>query len=425
MKKRHLYISGLILVSGTMISNVINFVFNIYLGRTLTLQDFGELSLFTSLLYLTSVPLGSFSATTAHSIAILFGKRSKEHAQGYFRYMFGKTMIYGIVLTLAWAVCTPLLSHFFKTQSYTLMALFAPLWTLSVAGSNFSGYLKGTLAFGKLAILAVAESASRLIAVFLLISLGWHEYIVAAIVLSYVIQVMLGWIFCHDTNAIELEVEEKHFNGLFFWTSALIGISVITFLTLDVILVKHFLSATQAGEYGLLSLVGKMTYFFGSLFGPFMIPLVSHNEGAKKDSKRTFLFLFTITLFFSLVSFIGLGLMGWFVVPLIFGPKVVSILPLLPAYVLAMALFTSTQPIVSYFQAKENYSFAVIGFLISVLQIVLTILFHANLAQIVWVMLATSIANLIFMGVLYLIGDKLQSVYVVIKNIRRRIAYES
>ena len=163
MKKKGVYLSGLALVSGTMASNVINFVFNVYLGRALSLSAFGELSLFTSLLYLTSIPLGSFSSTLAHSIAHLYGRYSKKEAQGYVRFMLERTTLYGIILTVLWAVASPYLSSFFHIGSPLLMLLFAPLWFVGVSSSNFSGYMKGTLAFGKIAVLNIVEALTRLL----------------------------------------------------------------------------------------------------------------------------------------------------------------------------------------------------------------------------------------------------------------------
>ena len=128
-----------------------------------------------------------------------------------------------------------------------------------------------------------------------------------------------------------------------------------------------------------------------------------------------FLFLFITTLAFCTASFIGLGLLGKYIVPIIFGPKTQAIIPLLTPYVLAMAIFTISQPIVSYFQAKENYSFAIVGFLVAVLQIVLTCFFHKNLEQIVFVMLTTSVINLSLMAPLYVFQKEVK---IIISNLK-------
>ena len=75
-----------------------------------------------------------------------------------------------------------------------------------------------------------------------------------------------------------------------------------------------------------------------------------------------------------------------------------------------------TQPIVQFFQAKKNYAFAVVGFLISIFQIVAMSVFHSNLEQIVLVMLSTSVLNLGLMLVLYFAQNRLAGVYSILKN---------
>lgn len=422
MKIHKLYLGGIALVAATMLANVFNFLFNIYLGRNLSLKDFGELTLFTSLLYLVSIPLGAFSAATAHSIAKLYGKYDKNHAYGYFRHILSKTIIYGIVFTALWFAATPFLTSFFHLDSSALMLYFAPLWLISVISANYSGYLKGILAFGAIAILAVVESASRLLFGFMLVGLGLERYVALAIVLSFGVTAFTGWRLSRGAGWVHLRRADTRFNTVFFLISALTGVSLISFLTLDVVLVKHYLSAVEAGAYGLLSLIGKMTYFLGSLMGPFMIPIVSHNEGAKKDSKREFLFLFLLTLLFCVGSFVGLGVYGELFLPAVFGDKIYAVIPYLTPYILAMALFTITQPVVAYFQAKENYSYTVVGFVVSLFQIILTVLFHENLDQIVWIMVMTGAANLALMIVLYALGDKLDPAYAKL-NVFKKFKY--
>ena len=415
LKSKILYVSGFALVAATMGGNVLNFFFNVYLGRRLSLELFGELSLFTSLLYLASIPLGSYSATISHNIAYLYGKYSEDYARGYLKYIFAKSMLFGVGLSVLWVVLIPHLSSFFQIDTDVPILIFTPIWVISFASSNFSGYLAGTLSFWKKGLLLLTEASTRLIIAFALLALGLSNLVYMSIVLSLTLSFALGWYLIRKGKSVNIPQQYRKFNFLFFITSNLSGISLVAFLTLDVVLVKHFLTPVEAGQYGLLSLLGKMTYFLGSLFGPFMIPLISHNDGAKKDSKNTFKFLLVITLIFSILSFIILGLFGEFFATLIFGGKAKTIVPLLAPYILSMSMFTVSQPIVSYFQAKETYVFAVIGFAVAVFQISLTVLFHKDLAQIVYVMLATSTTNLILIGVLYAFYKKL---WIIRSNIR-------
>jgi len=211
----------------------------------------------------------------------------------------------------------------------------------------------------------------------------------------------VGWLFSKKIMSDHTPITDKKFNTKFFLTSTAGNISLIAFLTFDIVLVKHFLDPVSAGQYGLLSLIGKMTYFLGSLLIPFIIPIVSHREGAKKDSKKIFLLLLLISIIFSGGSYITLGIFGSFFVPLIFGAKAAPIIPLLGTYVLAMAIFTTMQVVVNYFQAKQRYAYVLVGILVAAFQVIGIWMFHQTLAAVVNIMLLTSILNFVSITILY------------------------
>lgn len=397
MSKRSLYIDGIILVAGSMAANVLNMVLNLYLGRTLSLAEFGELTFYTSLLYFVSIPGSSYSETNGHTIAKIVGKYSTAHAKYFYEVLSRKTIWIGIVFMLLWLGLQGYLHDFFNVHTPYLVLLFAPLFVISVVNANISGFLKGTLSFRSISVIYFSEALMRFIVASLFIRSQLNSYAFVSVLVAQTFVMFLGLLFVRSCRSDQSAQVETRFNRQFFMSSLASGASVITFLSLDVLLAKHYLSPADAGRYGMLSLIGKMTWFFGSLIGPFMVPLVSRNEGANKRSRNTFLFLFGITLLFSLGSFLILGVLGEFTVGLVFGDRAKDIIPYLIPYVFAIAVFTCAQPIVSFFQAKEKFVFAFAGLFVAALQIVLFTLFHKDLSQIVWVMVTVSFSYLAVM----------------------------
>ena len=90
---------------------------------------------------------------------------------------------------------------------------------------------------------------------------------------------------------------------------------------------KHYLTAELAGQYALLMLAGKMVFFIGSFVTPFIIPLVSKNEGEGKDSHRILYNTSFITL--ALVAFAtgAFGVFGSTTIPFLFGSRALVITP--------------------------------------------------------------------------------------------------
>lgn len=415
--EKQLLVGGSMLILSNFLTNILNFVFNAYLGRQLSFEAYGELSLFTSFLFIASIPLGALTVTVSHKVAYLFGKYTKEKSKGYLNQTLPFALLSSALLSLFWLALTPFLMNFFHYDTFLSFIFFAPVWTTGLLLSNYGGYLQGILSFGKLGIISVLEVLVKLAVAVLLISLGLDHFIVLTIPVSMLASLLFTWKATSGIRAEPLEKHETRFNKSFFTASILSGLSTISFLGVDIILAKHFLTPLAAGQYGILSLVGKIIFFTGSLLLPFIIPVVSRNEGAGVNSRKTIAFLFALTLFLTGFSFTVLGIFGNFFVPLLFGAKSYSILPYLSGYLLAIALFTITRPITQYFQAKKNYLFTIPGILLSTLEIVFLIFFHNNLNQFVLMILLASLIHFLITVGFYLFRNKLAAIASSFKNL--------
>ena len=189
----------------------------------------------------------------------------------------------------------------------------------------------------------------------------------------------------------------------FFFASVVTGFSTSAFLTLDIVLTKHFLSSKLAGEYAFLSLVGKMIYYFGSILNVFMTPFVSRDLGANRDPNKTFYRILAGTIIFTSMMYFAIGIFGNITIPLLFGEKAFPILKYLPVYSLAISFYVISNSIISYHLLRHHYSFPITGLILSLVMSTGIILFHNNIGEISNVILATSIISLIVFILLHLL----------------------
>lgn len=400
-------LGGMIMIAATMISHAFNFLFNTYLGRTLPIEEFGVIGLFSSLLFIALIPMGAFAQAITHKSAFLLGRYSKNQAITYFYSANGIGMNFALVVTLIYLLATPFLAGFFKVDSLVPFIIFVPVWLLAIINTNITGYLSGILSFSKAAFLLFISALTKAAIAYILIQSNLQEYILLAITGSLIIEFIFAWSFVTENKPSLLERNEKKFEWSFFFSAVLTGISTVSFLALDVILAKHFLSPQDAGKYALLSLVGKMTFFISSILLPFVLPIISKNLGEGKDGSKTFALLYASIFTLSAGAFVIFGLFGFMTVPILLGDKTLPILHLLPLYVLTIVIFSITLPIVTYFQAKKQHLYAVASFGISVLEVILVSVFHANLEQFVRVLFAVSVLNLQLVLCLYLFRSKI------------------
>ena len=198
-------------------------------------------------------------------------------------------------------------------------------------------------------------------------------------------------------------IQKMHFGfpKKFFLASVITGFSTSAFLTLDIVLTKHYLSAQLAGEYAFLSLVGKMIYYFGSILNVFMTPFVSRDLGAKRDPNKSFYRILIGTTFLTIGMYVAIGMFGNITIPLLFGEKAFPILQYLPIYSLAISFYVISNSIISYHLIRHHYSFPTTALILSFIMSIGIILFHNNIGEISNVILVTSILSLIIFVLLH------------------------
>ncbi|RJR16481.1 glycosyltransferase [Candidatus Microgenomates bacterium] len=401
----------LFLIIAGVVGNFMNFLYNAYLGRVMVAADFGLISLFGNFLYLTQVPLGALSKTVTYGSGFLFG-RFKEEARGFWRAVRVHASRLGFVIAGLWLIATPLFARFFQSHSFLPFIIFTPVWLIGALSAVDIGFLSGSMRFQVIALLVVLESMVKFAVTFILVQLGLTQWVYTAIPISQALSLGLGWYLISRRKEVKTQNHEHianySFPKGFYAASVLSRLSLVAFISFDVILAKHYLSPQDAGAYALLSLVGKMIFFVGSLFSQFIVPYASKESGEGKNTKRTFTILMIPTLLATFSGFVLLGLFGDLTVPLAFGDKVYPILNYLPLYTLSMVYFTIATNVISYHQVKKRYIFPILSIVLTIAQIAGIMFFHSNISQIVLVMFATATAYVLSVTLLHFSYDRVR-----------------
>lgn len=399
-------IAGGTLVAGSIIANLLNFIYNAVLSRSISLEDFGTLSLIGNLLLIVAIPFSSLSRTVSHKSGYLLGENSKN-IRNFWKNLQLKTFIIGIGVFGVWLLVLPLLKEFFNTNSSLPFLLFSPVILIGLLGATNAGYISGNQRFTALGLMVMVEAIAKLAIAILIVWLGHTNYIYLAITLSICLTFIVGLTYANkitpQVNEVAPKTEEIKFPAKFYLSSILIGFSLVSFISFDLILAKHYLNPTDAGLYSLVSLTGKMIYLIGTMLSQFIVPVISKLEGSKKNSQELFSKLFTISTTASFFFFLIFGYFGKYTGPLLFGEKIIPAVSLLPLYGMGIFLFTISTILTSYNQTKQRHIFSYASFIVSIGYIIAISLFHSDLAEIVLVTTFAGAANLAIISLLHFI----------------------
>ncbi len=382
--------SGSIFVAATLISQVFNFLYNAYLGRALAFEDYALITTVINIWYFILLFLIALSYAITNRIASLEAHQDSAEMGGYYRFFKGKTVQFALGSGILWILFTPALKYFFHIDDWYALLMIAPLILFGAILSVNRGYLQARTLFTLLSITLIFESVLRLVAAYVIIRAGYPQLayisIPVSLIATYALSVFL--------TAPHVPASKTHtvfqFPRAFFVALLLIGLSTTVFLTIDILLVKHYFESRVAGMYALLALVGKIIFFFSSLLTSILFTYASQGG---KEPEKLFYRILAGTVGLALIAFVAFGIVGTFTVSVLFGAKADAIFPYLMPYSAAMSLFAITNLCITYYIAIGRKKIAFISLAMAGGLILSIVTFHGSLYQIVYSILAVSIAG--------------------------------
>ncbi len=391
MSRSSLLMSGTTLAAAVMGANIVNLFFNAYLGRVVSAEDFGVLALINTFMYFGSLFYNAIGGITNREVAYLDNSVTSEAGTLFFLSLTKQILLVNVALAVLWALAVPLTSQFFHLADRSILYLFTPLFLLYPLTFLGRGYLQGKLFFVLAGVSIFIEPVIKFISAWLFLSSGNHQWIFASIYISATLTGIITFLLAWRYKSAVTKKSSYPFPFTFFGAALLAGISTISFLALDMVLVKHFLAPDQAGQYAYLSLLGKIVFFAGSLLNVFTISLVSREAQHSANPSLSFYGLLLGSLVMAFGGVFVFGVLGFFSIPLLLTEKASLIIPYALPYLSAIALFTLGNTIVTYHLALKQYLFAIVSLVMAIGLIGGIYFNHHSVGQIVNILLMISI----------------------------------
>jgi O-antigen/teichoic acid export membrane protein len=283
-----------VLLSGSGLTTGINLAYNIVVARFLGPKGFGHATVVYTILTLISAVTLSFQIITAKVVA---QQNSTESKSAVYRDFHRAAWLCGILVAFVLLLFQRAIADYLNLPDSTLVALLAIGVAFYVPLGCRRGYIQGTYGFRRLATNLVLEGAVRLVGSLALIlcGLGVQGVIAAnagAVAIAYlaIAPKLAPWI----PNPLRLShaLGEAFQAIVFFSGQVLIN-------NCDIVLVKHFFAAKEAGIYAAVAMVGRVIFAFSSAVVNSMFPLVA---GTRQEERKDIRIIAT-----SLLMVLGIG----------------------------------------------------------------------------------------------------------------------
>lgn len=393
------------LLSGSGLATAVNFAYNIAVARFLGPKGFGHATaVYTLLTFISAVTL-SFQIISAKIVA---QQQSPEAKSAGYRSLHRQAWACGIVAALLLLLFQRSLADYLNLPSPALIALLAVGAAFYVPLGSRRGYLQGAYGFRRLATNLVTEGAVRLIGSVLLIMLGFGVRGViaansAAVAVAYF--AIVPKLAKHVPNPVRFSraLRELLLAVGFFAGQVLINNS-------DIVLVKHFFLARDAGLYAAVAMVGRVIFTFSQAVVNSMFPLVA---GSREEDRRDFRVIATaLALVLGIGSAIAivLRLMPPAVWEAFFGAKFEIPGPhnlsyLLALYAVTTVIYSLSAVIITFEMSYKIANTSWIQLAFSGIVIAGICMFHSSLREVILVQLVLMSALLLMVALPFVIGS--------------------
>jgi O-antigen/teichoic acid export membrane protein len=397
---------GLVLFAATSAVSVLNYLFHVVLSRMLGPAEYATLAAVLALFAGLSAPVGAAQALMADYVARFAARQELGKASGFSRAALKWLGLASLLLAAAVILLAQPLSRFLQIHSLAPLVALALVCLTALLNPPLTGTLQGLQRFWGLALVLLLVALVRLVAGVALAALDWGATGgLLASAIAGAIGIAAGLLGLRDLLVVQGEAHGLTAAeiGRYAGQALASGVLFSAFLSLDVVLVKHYFAPETAGQYAAAATVGKMVFFLPAAVGTLMFPRVSTQFAAGGDGVGALRKGALVILLLCGAMVAGLSLFPAVVTQTLFGPAFAPTARLVGPYGFAMLLFALANLLMLYHLARHESRFALLLGAGMLVELAGVLLFHERLEQVL-VVLSVSAGAVILVGEVWLRG---------------------
>ncbi len=374
-----------IILAGSMGANFGAYVYHVLIGRMLGPVIYSEFSALMSLFYLINIGSGVVQTVLTKFFSQLRARRRFGEIPTLFWISFrwiGIAVAAGFLLAGA---LSGLIGDFLHIPSIHVIWLYLIFATSLVSVINVSVLQSFQLFF--------SASVLTNVAAWLRIGIGvlGAPFGLIGILLGNVISniVTYGLYFIPIWRLLRVKskpIAITRLDTMLYSGPALLAtLGIVALYSQDVLLVKHFFPADQAGIYASLAVLGKVIFYASAALGYVMFPMIVERNELKQSHFRMVLIALSGVAALSLTLTLGYFLFPSFIVRFMYGTAFDGAIPYMGLFGLFITFFSLANLLTTIFLAMEKTRVWGITIGAAVLQFTGLWIFHSSLYQIIYV----------------------------------------
>lgn len=407
--KNPLLYGSFLVFLGTMAGNLFQFLFNLFMTRNLSVVDYGILASLMSLVMLPALVSSAIFPTVVSFASTFYAKNQLPMVKKLFMTVSKLSFVLGIVTFMVFVLFSEEIGAFFQiTETFYITLAGATVFLGFITIVN-NALLQAKLDFSYVSFISFLSSLLKFVfgAFFVLIGMS-----VTGAMLGMILASIAGYLltFIPLRKTLSQSSAEDGVKLLtllrFGGPAALMFFSLTSFITIDIVLVKHFFTPEEAGLYAGLSLVGRVIFFVSAPISLVLLPVLTQEHTKKHKVTKDIIIAFFLVLVPSVVLTTIYTLFPQNVIAFFLKNKeyllISDLLPLFAVYITCYSLVFLLANI--FLSIKRTEVSAVLG-IGALTQIILICLFHESFQQVIVINLGV-VSILLFVLLVYYLAVK-------------------
>lgn len=378
---RHPLFSGsAVMIGGSMIVNIINYIYHLVVGRMLGPVNYGILaSLFSIVTIIGIVP----TSTSVSIVKYISSSKNLDEVSAVYGSIYGFVLKLAFIASLIVLLISPVIASFLHIGDISLVALISPILFFSLITLVNQATSQGLLKFTGFVVPSLASTLIKICLGIGLVVLGFSVFgamigVLIGTVLSFFVSIPFIKNLKKNMKKYDLKPFFKFSIPVFFQALAFTSI-----FTMDVLLARHFLPPFEAGIYASLSILGKIVFFASSPIASVMFPVVSGRNTKGEPYQKIFWGAFALTFAVSFAIIVFYYLFADFAINILYGSAYLSAAPNLTLMGIFILLYTLDALLVNFALSLGETKIIIFPVVAAMLQAVLIWLFHSDIKEII------------------------------------------
>jgi len=394
-RKNRLLRGSLLLFLGNGVSNLCNYLYQFFMSRHLSIEDFAAMNSLLSVMVVISVPAASISLVAAKYISTYKAVGDIARIKRLLKKMFQTLLTYGGILFVSGLLTAPWVASFLKIPSVLPVMILSSTLLAAFMLPVTVGALQGLQKFLHLALCISLMGFLKLFFGVLLVLCGFMlNGVMVAVMLSILIPFgvfLLPLSGSFDTHASRAEPKIKLRSIAGFSIPVLFSsLAIIILVNLDLILVKHYFPAAEAGLYASVAVLGRTVFYFPGVIIMALYPFASESHAVRKDSKHLLNSALMMTVLMAGIATALLMAFPDYMLSFLFGKNFSGGSTILRTFSLSMFFMSIINVLAKYLLAVEKLHYIMILFMGIGIELIGILFFHHSLTNIPLIMISVT-----------------------------------